>query len=145
MPQDKLNKIAIIGTGISGLAAAALLHPHHTITVYEKNDYIGGHTRTRTVKHGDQIITVDTGFIVFNYRNYPNLTALFAHLNVPVQKSVMSFGVTARGDDLEWGAENLGALFGQCRNLWRPQFWGFLFDILTLTARRGKPSPRTRP
>ena len=86
--QDKQRqKIAIIGTGISGLGAASLLHPHHEITVYEREGYIGGHSRTVEVATPDGIIPVDTGFIVFNHRNYPLLTRLFTHLDVPVVKS----------------------------------------------------------
>jgi predicted NAD/FAD-binding protein len=130
-----MSDIAIIGTGIAGLGAAALLHPQHTLTVYEKNDYIGGHTRTRSIRYGDRPLTVDTGFIVFNYPNYPNLTGLFKHLGVPVQKSTMSFGVTSEGDDLEWSAENLFSLYGQPRNLIRPAFYRFLADILKFNAR----------
>ncbi len=72
-----MAKIAVIGTGISGLAAAYLLHAHHDITVYEKADRPGGHSRTLTVRHGDRDIAVDTGFIVFNEANYPNLTGVF--------------------------------------------------------------------
>ena len=124
------KNIAIIGSGIAGLGAAYLLHPHHHITVYEKNDVIGGHARTKHIRYGDGDIAVDTGFIVFNHKNYPHLTALFKHLNVPTQKSVMSFGVMSEQDDLEWGAENINALFGQRRNLMRPKFYQFLIDVL---------------
>ena len=87
-------KIAIIGTGISGLGAAYLLAPDHDITVYEKNAYIGGHSRTIDVPTGNTITPVDTGFIVFNNWNYPNLLGLFKELDVPFQKSDMSFGVS---------------------------------------------------
>lgn len=86
-------KIAIIGTGISGLGAAYLLAPEHDITVYEKNDYIGGHSRTIEVENGTSNVAVDTGFIVFNYKNYHHLIKLFERIDVPVQKSDMSFGV----------------------------------------------------
>ncbi len=86
------KNIAIIGTGISGLGAAYLLHPHHDITVYENNDYLGGHTPTVEVKTTDGVVPVDTGFIDFNDRNYSLLTGLFAHLNAQVVKSDMSFG-----------------------------------------------------
>ena len=77
-----MAKIAIIGTGISGLSASWLLNRHHYITVYEKEPRIGGHTRTLQVRHGHRTIPVDTGFIVYNERNYPNLTALFRQLGV---------------------------------------------------------------
>ncbi|RZA16328.1 MAG: FAD-dependent oxidoreductase, partial [Proteobacteria bacterium] len=82
-----MARIAIIGTGISGLGAAWLLHPHHQVTVYEKAPRIGGHSRTVTVNYDGTQIPVDTGFIVFNPKNYPNLTSLFRHLEVPTHKS----------------------------------------------------------
>jgi predicted NAD/FAD-binding protein len=126
--------MAVIGSGISGLAATYLLNPTHDVTLYEKNDSTGGHARTRLIRYGDRDIAVDTGFIVFNHVNYPHLSSLFAHLGVPVQKSVMSFGVMAPADNLEWGAENLNALFGQRRNLVRPAFYRFLKDVLTFNA-----------
>lgn len=125
-----MSKVAIIGSGISGLGAAFLLHRQHDITVYEKNDYVGGHTRTRLIEHGGKTIAVDTGFIVFNHQNYPNLCGLFKHLSVPSQKSDMTFGITINNGAIEWGANNLNAVFGQRSNLVNPKFWRFLFDIL---------------
>jgi predicted NAD/FAD-binding protein len=80
-----MARIAIIGTGISGLGAAYILNRRHDITVYEKQDRIGGHSRTVTVDYDGVRLPVDTGFIVFNEKNYPELTAMFRHLNVPVQ------------------------------------------------------------
>ena len=120
-------KIAIIGTGISGLGAAYLLHPYHDLTVYEKNTYIGGHTRTIEVPTGDKKTPVDTGFIVFNNWNYPNLMGLFKELDVPYQKSDMSFGVSIDNGWLEYGS---GGMFAQKKNWIRPQFYGMLADIL---------------
>ncbi|MEO8895944.1 MAG: FAD-dependent oxidoreductase, partial [Rhizomicrobium sp.] len=102
-----MAKIAVIGTGISGLSAAYFLHEQHDITVYEKADRPGGHSRTVTVQHGNRIIPVDTGFIVFNEKNYPNLTALFHHLGVTAKDSDMSFGLTVDNGRLEWGAKGL--------------------------------------
>lgn len=119
--------IAIIGTGISGLGAAYLLNPHHNITVYEKNAYIGGHSRTIQLPSNIGAAPVDTGFIVFNNRNYPNLTALFEKLNVPIQKSDMSFGASIADGWLEYGSKGI---FAQKRNLGRPMFWKMLVDIL---------------
>lgn len=124
------KKIAIIGTGISGLGMAYLLHPHHHVTVYEKNAYIGGHSRTVEVKTTDGMIPVDTGFIVFNYRNYPLLTGLFAHLNVPVAKSDMSFGVSINQGWMEYGTRHLTDIFAQKRNLLRPDFWRMIANIM---------------
>ncbi len=124
------QKIAIIGTGISGLGAASILHTSHDITLYEKNDYIGGHSRTLLIKTKDGTIPVDTGFIVFNKRNYPLLTRLFEHLKVPIVKSDMSFGVTINKGWLEYGTQELSHIFAQKSNLFRPSFWRMLFDIL---------------
>lgn len=123
-------KTAIIGSGISGLGAAYLLHPHHEITVYEKNHYIGGHSRTITVSTPEGDIAVDTGFIVFNYRNYPHLTGLFDLLKVPVEKSDMSFAASIHNAWLEYGTKNFAALFAQKRNFLRPAYWQMIRDIL---------------
>ncbi len=125
------RNIAIVGGGISGLCAAFALHPHHAITLYEKNDYIGGHARTRLVNYGGTEIAADTGFIVYNNKNYPRLSALFHKLNVPTAETSMTFGVKAEDGSLEWGAQNPNALFAQRRNLFRPSFYRFLFDILS--------------
>lgn len=126
-----MRQIAIIGTGISGLTAAHLLHAAGAaeVTLYEKNDYAGGHARTRTVDYDGQKIAVDTGFIVFNERNYPGLTALFKHLDIPTSKSDMSFGISVSNGAFEWGAGSLMALFGQPGNLVSPRFYGMLRDI----------------
>lgn len=129
-----MAKIAVIGTGISGLAAAYLLHAQHDIAVYEKSERPGGHSRTMTVRHGDRDIAVDTGFIVFNERNYPNLTALFRRLGVAVKNSDMSFGLTVDNGRLEWGAKSLSALFGQRANLVRPRFLKLMYDVLRFNA-----------
>jgi len=124
------KNIAIIGTGISGLGAAYLLHPHHHITLYEKNAYVGGHSRTVDVQTTDGPVAVDTGFIVFNYRNYPLLTGLFSHLDVPVAKSDMSFGASIDHGWMEYGTQYLRNVFAQKRNLLRPGFWRMVMDIL---------------
>src|ERR1700760_595013 len=87
-------KIAVVGTGISGLSAAWLLSPHHDLTVYEQSDRVGGHFNTVIASVGGREIAVDTGFIVFNRSTYPNLSALFAHLGVPTRTSDMSLAVS---------------------------------------------------
>lgn len=130
-----MAKIAIVGTGISGLGAASLLHPKHEITVYEKAPRIGGHTRTLAVEYDGRPIRVDTGFIVFNRPNYPNLTGLFAHLGVPVHKSDMSFAASIGGGWLEWGAKDLNAVLGQRRNMFRPRFAMLVRDVMRFNAR----------
>ena len=137
MTQTSGKKIAIIGTGISGLGAASLLHPHHDITVYEKNNYIGGHSRTVDVQTEDGTVPVDTGFIVFNKRNYPLLTRLLAHLQVPITESDMSFGTSINNGWLEYGTKKPADLFAQKRNLLRPAFWGMIADILKFNKSAG--------
>ncbi len=120
-------KIAIIGTGISGLGAAYLLAPDHDVTLYEKNTYIGGHSRTIDVPTGDTKTPVDTGFIVFNNWNYPNILGLFKELDVPFQKSDMSFGVSIDNAWLEYGSKGM---FAQKKNLVRPSYYKMLTDVL---------------
>jgi predicted NAD/FAD-binding protein len=120
-------KIAIIGAGISGLGAAYLLSPHHDVTVYEKNNYIGGHSRTIDIESGGYKTPVDTGFIVFNNWNYPHLLGLFKELGVPYQNSDMSFGVSIDNGWLEYGSDGM---FSQKKNIIRPKYYGMLADIL---------------
>jgi predicted NAD/FAD-binding protein len=125
-----MAKIAIIGTAISGLGAAYILNRRHDITVYEKDKRIGGHSRTVTVDYEGVQIPVDTGFIVYNERNYPELSAMFRHLNVPVQKSDMTFAASIRDGWLEWGARDTNAIFAQRRNLLRPKFGLLIRDVV---------------
>ncbi len=129
-----MARIGIIGTGISGLGAAFLLQRRHDITLYEKAPRIGGHTRTLTVDYDGVPIPVDTGFIVFNERNYPNLTGLFRHLDVPVHKSDMTFAATIADGWLEWGAKDLNSVFGQRRNMLRPGFYKMARDAMRFNA-----------
>ncbi|MGN6571377.1 MAG: NAD(P)/FAD-dependent oxidoreductase, partial [Pseudolabrys sp.] len=123
-------KIGVIGTGISGLSAAWLLSQRHDVTVYERASRPGGHSNTVEVRSADRAIPVDTGFIVYNPKNYPNLTALFDHLGVPTKPSDMSFGVSLDGGQLEYAGTNLLGLFAQRRNLLRPRFMSMLRDLL---------------
>lgn len=134
MMQKPGSNMAIIGSGISGLGAAYMLAPYHKITVYEKNDYAGGHARTVDVATPQGTVPVDTGFIVFNDRTYPLLTSLFAHLNVPVEKSDMSFGASIRNGWLEYGTKGLHNLFARKSNLVNPRFWRMAADILRFNA-----------
>lgn len=122
-------KVAVVGTGIAGMAAAWLLNQRHQVTVYEKDGRPGGHSNTVLVNTAAADIPVDTGFIVYNELNYPNLTALFAHLGVPTKPSDMSFAVTLDDGALEYGGSGLATLFAQRRNLLRPRFWTMLRDI----------------
>ncbi|MCH9750255.1 MAG: FAD-dependent oxidoreductase [Proteobacteria bacterium] len=123
-------KIAVIGAGISGMSAAYFLSQKHDVSVFEKESYIGGHSRTLTFQENYNKINVDTGFIVFNQKNYPNLLALFRHLEVPTIKSNMSFGVSINDGWLEYGSIKLSNFFSQKRNFLRPSYYRMLQDIL---------------
>ena len=123
--------IAIIGSGISGLIAAYLLARRHRVQIFESADYIGGHTHTIDVKEDTRILPVDTGFIVFNELNYPNLCRLFDALGVASRNSDMSFSVRCEGTGLEYNGSTFASLFAQKKNLLSPAFWGMLNDILS--------------
>lgn len=131
-------KIAIIGGGISGLVTARLLCADHEITLFEANDYPGGHTNTVDVTAGGRPWAVDTGFIVFNERTYPNFIRLLDILGVPSQPSVMSFSVSSQRSGLEYCATNLNTLFAQRRNLFSPSFWVMLRDIFRFNRSSGE-------
>ena len=123
-------KIAIIGTGISGNVVAHHLHKNHDITVYEANDYIGGHTHTHDLDVDDKKLRIDSGFIVFNQRTYPNFIALLETLGIEKQKSNMSFSVKCEKTGLEYNGTSLNSLFAQRRNLLRPAFFRMIRDII---------------
>lgn len=124
-------RLAIIGTGISGMASAYLAQrAGHDITVYEAAPVVGGHTRTLEVDYGGVPIAVDTGFIVFNEPNYPNLVGFFKHLGVATHKSDMSFAISVDQGKFEWGARSLDAVFGQRSNLLRPRFYRMVRDVV---------------
>ena len=123
------KKIAIIGTGISGLVTAYLLAPENDIHIYEANDYIGGHTNTVPVKIKDHTYNIDTGFIVFNDRNYPNFTKLLAQNNIASQPTPMSFSVSCETTGLEYNGTSLNGLFAQRINLFRISFHKMVFNI----------------
>jgi predicted NAD/FAD-binding protein len=122
--------IAVIGTGIAGMAAAWLLAERHRVTVYEGAERPGGHSHTVTVDTPTGSVAVDTGFIVYNDRTYPNLSALFRLLDVPTQPSIMSFSVSLDDGALEYSGSGANGFFGQRRNLLRPGHWRMLRDIL---------------
>lgn len=124
------QRIAVVGAGIAGLASAWLLGRHHEVTLFEAGDYLGGHTNTVDVTLEGKTHPVDTGFLVFNEKTYPNLVALFALLGVDSVETEMSFAVSLENPDLEWAGSNLATVFGQKRNLIRGQFWSMLSDIL---------------
>lgn len=123
-------KVAIIGTGIAGNVAAYHLRKRHEITVYEANSYVGGHTNTIDVQTERGPLPVDTGFIVFNDRTYPNFVRLLSEIGAESQQSEMSFSVRADKSSLEYNGSNLNGLFAQRRNLLRPAFIRMIRDIL---------------
>ncbi len=123
------RRIAVIGGGISGMAAAHMLADHNSVVLYEAGAALGGHARTVLAgRRGDQ--PVDTGFIVFNRVNYPHLVRLFEKLEVPVTESAMSFGASIGGGRIEYGLASLDTVFAQRRNLFSPRFLGMISDIL---------------
>lgn len=123
-------KIAIIGSGIAGNTIAYQLHQHHDITVFEADQHIGGHTHTHQIQYEGQDIAVDTGFIVFNDRTYPNFIDMLEKLNVAWQPSNMSFSVRCERTGLEYNGTTLNSLFAQRTNLFKPSFHRMIRDIL---------------
>lgn len=130
------QKIAVIGSGISGIASAWFLSQNHEVTLFEKNDYIGGHTHTVEIQdHQNQKIPVDTGFIVYNEPNYPLLTAMFEHLNIETINTEMSFSVSIDNGKIEYSGNNLNTLFAQRRNLFSVTHWNMISDIVRFNRR----------
>ncbi|MDI9347425.1 MAG: FAD-dependent oxidoreductase [Methylacidiphilales bacterium] len=123
-------KVAIIGSGISGLMLAHLLHKDHSITIYEKENRIGGHAHTQDVTVNGNTVSVDTGFIVYNQTTYPLFTALLSNLQVPSAKSTMSFSVFSRKENFEYCGSNLATLFSQKKNLLNKEFLCMLYEII---------------
>ena len=126
-----MKKIAIIGSGISGLYAAYLLHKDYEITLFEKENYLGGHTRTLNIEYQKNIhINVDTGFIVFNKQNYPNFTKMLNTLNIDIDKSDMSFAVTSNNSkDPEIKYSDVSSYFSNRRNLFGYKYYNLLYNI----------------
>ena len=131
-------KIAIIGTGITGLSAAWALKDQHEVTVFEKEARLGGHSNTVTVDYDGKTIDVDTGFIVYNALNYPNLIALFEALNVPTQQSDMSFSVRDGRPSSEWGSDGAPGYFAWKRNAFDLSHWALLADMLRFNSQAQK-------
>jgi predicted NAD/FAD-binding protein len=126
---NKIRNIAVVGGGIAGLSAAWLLSHKHRVTLFEANDYVGGHTNTVVVDTSIGCEAVDTGFVVFNERNYPNLVALFDWLNVTSQATDMSFSVSADDGRYEYAGTNLSTLFGQRSLLFNPRHLKLLGEV----------------
>jgi len=122
-------RTAIVGTGIAGLAAAHRLRGRHDVVLYERNDYVGGHSHTVDVRADGTTVPVDTGFIVFNERNYPLFTALLDELAVPTLSTLMTFSLRCDRTGLEYNPHSLSTLFVQRRNLLSPWFWRIFWDV----------------
>lgn len=129
-PQPRGQRIAVVGAGIAGLASAYLLSRQNHVTLFESGSYLGGHTNTVDVTLDGHTHPVDTGFLVFNDRTYPNLIALLAELGVKAHPSEMTFSVSLDEGRLEWAGTSLNTVFAQRRNLFSPSFIGMLRDIM---------------
>lgn len=138
-------RIAVIGAGISGLASSWLLSRQHRVTLFEAAAYPGGHTNTVDVDIEGKTHPVDTGFLVFNRRTYPNLTGLFNHLGISVVESEMSFAVSLTEPSIEWSGSSLATVFAQRSNLARPAFWRMLQDIIRFNREAGAHADRLTP
>ena len=127
---DVMKKVVVIGSGISGLSAAYGLSKTHKVTLLEKASYFGGHSNTVDMVSNNKTIAVDTGFIVFNHRTYPNLISLFSDLSVPTEKSDMSFGVTVNNGQIQYAGSSIDQFFAQRYNLLNPKFLKMGLDIV---------------
>lgn len=128
-PISECSRIAVIGSGISGLAAACILSSRHEVTLYEADTRLGGHTHTHTVPRSDGTYAVDSGFIVYNGHTYPNLIRLLAHFGIRGQPAPMSFSVRNEMTDFEFKASNLDTLFSQRSNILNPALYKLITEI----------------
>ena len=126
----KQESIAVIGSGITGLSACWLLHEKYEITLFEKNNYLGGHTHTHDVEEKDKNLAIDSGFIIYNEKNYPNLVGLFKALDVKTQTTDMSFAFSLNQGELEYAGSDLLGMFAQKSNIFNPKHWKLLKEIV---------------
>lgn len=129
-PSSRRRTVAVVGSGIAGLATAWMLSRHHDVTLFEREPRAGGHANTIDGMADGTRVPMDTGFMVYNERNYPLLTRLFRHLDVATQPTEMSFSVSVDEGRYEWAGTNLNTLFAQRRNLFARQHWRMLLDIV---------------
>ena len=128
MYNNQKKKIAVIGSGIAGISASYLLSSNYNVHLFEKNNYLGGHTRTVQVS-ADNNLSIDTGFIVFNDKNYPDLIKFFDHLDVQTANSEMSFAVSDVDYNIEYGGKNLKSLFAQYKNIFNISYLKMIYEI----------------
>ncbi|MEK6702984.1 MAG: FAD-dependent oxidoreductase [Planctomycetota bacterium] len=128
-------RIAVVGAGISGLVCAYLLSESHEVTLYEKETRLGGHTNTVMVRHEGRSIPVDTGFIVFNERNYPRFCTMLARLGVSSRPTDMSFSVRDQQSGFEYGGNSIAGLIGPWSNLLRPRWWRVISGVTSMGSR----------
>ncbi|MHA1549366.1 MAG: NAD(P)-binding protein, partial [Alphaproteobacteria bacterium] len=138
----ELMKIAVIGSGISGLVATWLLAPHHRVTLYEAGARLGGHANTIDVDTGDGPIAVDAGFVLFDAVSYTNLTALLHHLQVESQPAELSFTISLDQGRYEYGVSSYDGFFGQRSNLTNPRHWLLLANIARFSRTAAKRMPQ---
>ena len=124
-------KLAVIGSGISGLSAAYHFSKNHKVDLFEQDDHFGGHSLTYDIKEKDKVVPVDLGFIVFNEQTYPNLISFFRELDVPFEKSNMSFSVSVKGSNVEYGGSGLNAIFANKKNLLNLKFLKMINEIIS--------------
>ena len=124
-------KLAVIGSGISGLSAAYHFSKNHTVDLFEQDDHFGGHSLTYDIKEEDKVVPVDLGFIVFNEQTYPNLISFFRELDVPFEKSNMSFSVSVKDSNVEYGGSGLNAIFANKKNLLNLKFLKMINEIIS--------------
>ena len=137
--KQKRYKIAIIGSGIAGCTAAYYLNKKHDITIYEKNNYIGGHVNTIDVQEESKIIPIDTGFIVFNDKTYPSFISLLDEIGQKYHNSVMSFSVTNKKKNIEYNGSSINGLFSQRRNIFSLSFQRMIRDIIRFNKNKNNP------
>ncbi|RUR24270.1 NAD(P)/FAD-dependent oxidoreductase [Legionella qingyii] len=128
------KRIAVIGSGISGLTSSYILSKNYDVSLFEANNYLGGHTNTLSVETEEAVYSIDTGFIVFNKRTYPNFCKLLEELNVPIQPSEMSFSYRSDRRGLEYNGHNLNTLFSDRRNLFKLNFYRLIKDIILFNS-----------